>query len=341
MRRRALAWGGLLAAAGVRASGVKIPAKTVPGAAAMPWPRLAAPPDAQKLEQLAARIRNDLPRVRAVVVVRDGGLLFESYRAGTDPDALHDVASVAKSVTSALIGIALAEGRIASLEQKAVDLLPRQLLPARDSRFNDVTLRHLLTMTSGLGGPGAMTRVQPILQRSMHAAAGFVFQYSSAAEHLLSVILSHRTGMSAAAYAERKLFAPLGITHYNWFGDDDGYTFGSHDLFLRPQDMARIGQLYLQQGRWAGAQIVPAAYVAESVRVQVPPTSGAPHGYGFLWWPTVAIQDTPAYSAAGFGGQFIFVVPSRQLVVAAVSDQEERGQGAGFVREVVLPAVWG
>lgn len=132
----------------------------------------------------------------------------------------------------------------------------------------------------------------------------------------------------------------LGIQGYNWFGDDDGYSYGSHDLLLKPRDMAKLGQLYLQDGMWEGRRILPAGYANEAVRKQMLTGLVNAPEYGYLWWPTHSIAETPAYFAVGFGGQFIFVVPAQSLVVVAVSDQDDSGSGAGFIRELVLPAVW-
>jgi CubicO group peptidase (beta-lactamase class C family) len=323
----------------------RIPARAVPDAIATPWKE--SSPQAQGLDRertaaLPATLKAEVPRLKGLVIVRDNELIFEFYRDGYGPDDLHNVASVTKSLISALVGIALEEGHIKSLDQKAVALLPAAMLPPGDSRFADVTVRHLLTMSSGLrrDARGGWSKAVTIVKRPMAAAAGAVFEYDSAPSHLLSVILTERTGVSAARYAEKKLFLPLGIARYNWFGDDDGYSYGSHDSYLSLRDMAKVGQLYLQGGVWDGRQIVPADYVAESVRKQVATHRSDAAEYGYLWWPTHSIADTPAYSAVGFGGQFIFAVPSQKLVVAAVSDQESSGEGAGFVRRLVLPAVW-
>jgi CubicO group peptidase (beta-lactamase class C family) len=323
----------------------KIPARGVPGAVATPW-KQALPQahglDPARVAALPAILKAQVPRLKGLVVVRNGEMVYEYYREGYDPDDLHNVASVTKSLTSALVGIAIEEGHIKSLDQKATALLPAAMLPAGDSRFADVTVRHLLTMTSGLrrDARGGWSTAATIVKRPMVAVARAVFDYDSAPSHLLSVILTERTGMSAAQYAEKKLFAPLGIVRYNWFGDDDGYSYASHDAYMTPRDMARFGQLYLQGGAWNGRQVVPADYVAQSVHKQVATNKTDTADYGYLWWPTHSVGDTPAYSAAGFGGQFIFVVPQQGLVVAAVSDQEISGGGAGFIRRLVLPAVW-
>jgi CubicO group peptidase (beta-lactamase class C family) len=323
----------------------RIPARSVADAVPFEW-RQASPEalglDSARVAALPALLKAETPRVKAVLVVRDNQLVFEYYRDGYGPEDLHNVASVTKSVMATLIGIALQDGLVKSLDQKAVALLPSAILPPADPRFENVTMRHLLTMSSGLyrKGPGGVSRAALTLKQQLTAAPGTAFNYNSAANHLLSVILTQQTGAPARQYAERKLFAPLGIARYNWFGDDDGYSYGSHDLYLKPRDMAKIGQLYLQGGVWEGRRILPADYAADAVSKLVPTGLANAPDYGYLWWPTHSLGDAPAYSAAGFGGQYIFAVPAQSLVVVAVSDQDDSGSGAGFIRQLVLPAVW-
>jgi CubicO group peptidase (beta-lactamase class C family) len=179
-----------------------------------------------------------------------------------------------------------------------------------------------------------------ILRQRLSTDPGTRYHYDSALQHLLSAIVTHATGLPMARCAERELFAPLGIARYNWFADDEGYSYGSHDLFLAPQDMARIGQLYLDDGMWRGRRLLDEGFARTAVIGLVPTGEPAAPTYGYAWRQTHALGTTPAYAAAGFGGQYVFVVPSQRLVVAAHSDDDERGPGAAFLREVVLPAFW-
>jgi CubicO group peptidase (beta-lactamase class C family) len=342
--KRRLLLAGMASALAARAQDIRIPARPVPGVVRADWP--SASPEAVGLDPasvatLPARLATR-PRVKALVVIRDGSLVAEYYRGSIQPEDLHNVASVTKSVTATLIGIALGEGVFSSLDQRAAELLPPAMLPAADPRFGRVTLRHLLTMSSGLKRENrfGLARADNILKHGLAAEPGSLFQYDSAPQHLLSVILAHRTGISTAHYAEQKLFAPLGIARYNWFADDGGYTYGSHDLFLSPRDMARIGQLHLDEGRWRGRVVVGADFVRAAVRGHIETGVAAAPTYGYSWRQTLAHENASAYVAVGFGGQYIFVVPSQRLVVAANSDDDFSGEGVGFVRELVLPAVW-
>ncbi|WP_186510897.1 serine hydrolase domain-containing protein [Caenimonas sedimenti] len=323
----------------------RIPARSVADVAPFEWQQ--AGPEAlglsrERVAALPALLTSETPQVKVLLVVRDNQLMFEYHRDGYGPDDLHNVASVTKSVMATLIGLALQDGIVKGLDQKAVALLPPAILPPADARFQEVTVRHLLTMRSGLHrkGPGGVSSAALTLKQQLTAAPGTSFNYNSSANHLLSVILSQQTGAPARQYAERKLFAPLGISGYNWFGDDDGHSYGSHDLYLKPRDMAKIGQLYLQGGVWQGRRILDAGYAADAVSKLVPTGLADAPDYGYLWWPTHSLADTPAYSAAGFGGQYIFVVPAQSLVVVALSDQDEGGRTAAFIRRLVLPAVW-
>jgi CubicO group peptidase (beta-lactamase class C family) len=153
-----------------------------------------------------------------------------------------------------------------------------------------------------------------ILRQRLSTDPGTRYHYDSAPQHLLSAIVTHATGLPMARFAERELFAP--------------------------QDMARIGQLYLDEGMWRGQRLLDEGFARTAVSGLVPTGEPAAPTYGYAWRQTHALGTTPAYAAAGFGGQYVFVVPSQRLVVAAHSDDDERGPGAAFLREVVLPAFW-
>jgi len=337
-RRIALAG---IAALGLAAHGqpVKIPARMVEGAADSPWPRrLRDGPEVSSLRERLARI----PRLRGLVAIHEGRLAFEHYRDGIEPEDLHNVASVTKCVTAALVGIALKDGKLASIDQHVADLLPPSLLPARDDRFRRVTVAHLLTMSSGMRrtNPYGLARARNILQLPMVAEPGTQFHYDSAAQHLLSVVLARCTGLQMAEYAEARLFAPLGVTRYNWFADDDGYTYASHDLFLAPRDMASIGQLFLDRGAWRGVQLLEPAFAQAAVTGKIDTGVPAAPRYAYAWRELEVRPGTGAYAGTGFGGQYVLVVPARKLVMAACHDDDHRGDGIGFMKELVLAPLW-
>lgn len=311
--------------------------------------------------------------VRAIVVLAEGRTVFERYYDSAATD-YWNVASVTKSVLSTLVGIAVAEGQI------RLDEPLSQLLPAHASVMKPdvarVTLRQVLTMTAGFSGTLAADDLRfmdepdwarGVLQRQVRPP-GRTFSYSSAGSHLLSAILAARTGMSVLDYARARLFDPLGIrtrpafegvaepgaidayerAGFAWPVDPQGRHLGWAYLKLRPVDMAKIGTLYLDGGRWEGDQILPRAWVRDATTAQVATGSGgAAEAYGYQWWVTTAAGD-PAFFALGYGGQLIAVVPRRQLVIAVsteftLNDPSSSGIPGSLltnlVDSVVAPAV--
>lgn len=348
------------------------------------WPttgwRSAQPEDHGIDPAQLAMIEDQLPKeyrhVRSVLVVRDGYLVYEQYREGLDRTSGHDVRSITKSVVGALIGIALAEGKIASVEQTVGELLPAQLPGSADSRFADVTVRQLLTMTAGLAGDdpsmGGDSRVfeamwtssdwvRHVLGQRLVTEPGTRFAYNDATAHLLSAIVANVSGKSTLEYARAKLFEPLGIdtqhalepvlgesidsatieayeeSRVAWPVDPQGVHFGAAFLRLPARDLAKFGYMYLNGGRWDGQQVVPADYVATATTAGgSSPNVSA--GYGWLWW--LESEGTPTFVAQGRGGQLIYVAPDSDLVIVVTSDPEAGGPNPLLlIIQTILPSV--
>jgi CubicO group peptidase (beta-lactamase class C family) len=269
--------------------------------------------------------------VRSLLIVRDGYLVHESYGAGIDRNSMHDVRSVTKSIVSALVGIAIGDGLIAGTRQQIGDLLPASL--ALDGQKRAIQVHHLLTMTSGFewlesGAIGyndwisADDQVGFLLARRLDQPPGTVFNYNSAATHLLSVILARAAGEPLPQWSQRVFFDQIGIDRADWEPVSGGQVNGGSGLDLRATDLARIGQLFLQQGASGVRQIIPRDWVLASVAPRfsgfgVRAGIGAPN-YGMLWW--LDLDDAPAFFAWGFGGQFIYVVPSLYLVIVLTTE---------------------
>ena len=302
--------------------------------------------------------------VRALLVVMDGDTVLERYAAST-PQSTHDVYSVTKSVMSLLIGIALEEGHLTSVDQTLGELLPAYV-PVMDPAVEAATLRQVLTMTAGLRvGDPIITETTDLVAEtvadSYPAPAGGPFSYSNYGSHLLSAILVEATGVPTLDYAREHLFEPLGIASdpaaeplaieanqavydeaaFAWPVDPQGRHLGYAHLKLTPQDMLALGQLMLDGGSAGGRQIVPADWVSEATRPLVDLGDGV--GYGYQWWATAA-DGHDAFAAAGFGGQLIEVVPDLDLVVVAATAVPENpamdaGPLIGLVDEVIAPAL--
>lgn len=314
--------------------------------------------------------------LRAVLVSADGRPLVQLYR-GTTPARTHDVHSVTKSVTATLVGMALSEGRLRSLDETLETLLP-QHRAAMSRVVAGITLRQLLTMTSGLpadpanGDPPAVLSgrdwVANVLRTGTDAPPGSRFAYSSAGSHLLAAILTRAVGSSLLDYARPRLLDPLGVdtrqafeggveeagavaryerAAFAWPKDPTGVQLGFGTLKMAPRDLAKLGTLYLQGGRWEGRQLVPAAWVREATRAQVG-TKGSSfafsEGYGYQWWVTRE-RGHEAFAAVGFGGQLVEVVPDLRLVFVTVAEAAEPNLRwehlRGLVAGVVVPMVGG
>ncbi|MGG7605258.1 serine hydrolase domain-containing protein [Massilia sp. BKSP1R2A-1] len=304
----------------------------------------------------------DAANVHAIVVLRHGAVVAERYYQGRDRsiwspfartvqfDAFtrHDLRSVSKSVTSLLWGIAQGEGRMPQLDTPALDLYP-ELADLKTAGREKVTLRQLFTMTSGLAweepiryGMGndetglywRSSQARYLFDRPL-APGGTVFNYNGGATAVLADILARRTGIPLQDYAQQKLFAPLGITDWEWQKDVRMRPMAFAGLRLRPRDLATIGQLVLQRGQWQGRQVVPAQWIAESLKAHVETGDGLQ--YGYQWWSgTVEALGGRHRWYAGFGngGQRLYIVPTLDLVVVSTAggyDDAGSGRHAGAV----------
>ena len=291
--------------------------------------------DADRLEQAVDDI-GALEGVHGVLIARHGRLVAERYFRGTAGHRPHNLKSASKSVLSALAGLAVEEG-VLDLDQPIADVLP-EAADLDDPRKQAITVRHLLTMTSGLESTsfgnygswvGSRNWVRAALARPLEAEPGTRFSYSTGGTHLLSATLAGAAGKSTHDFARQHLFAPLGIRHSAWARDRQGIHVGGNNLSLLPRDMLKFGQLYLNRGRWGGRQILPWQWVDESTRPGLAGPRGRGRiygGYGYLWWlrpPT----ERGAYIASGYGGQYIYVSPAEDLVVVVISTEVSKGRG--------------
>jgi CubicO group peptidase (beta-lactamase class C family) len=292
-----------------------------------------------------------LPRMRSFIVQWNDSIVREQYYNGARPDRRTNIKSASKSIISALVGIAIAEGSIDSLGQTIGELLPAETR-GLDSLKRAITVRDLLSMRSGLeptsfGNYGSWVTssnwVRNALARPMVAERGGRMLYSTGSTHLLSAILTRATGMSTYEFARRRLARPLGIELRPWQRDPQGIYFGGNDMYLTPREMLRVGSVYLNGGVRGTTRVLPEHWIDSSwVPRTVSPFNGNSYGYG--WWSRMANGRQVNY-AWGYGGQFIFVVPDLDLVVVMTSDAQSERDG-GHTRELhrilerdVLPAI--
>nr|WP_236673728.1 serine hydrolase [Comamonas sp. JC664] len=295
----------------------------------------------------------------AVLVARDGTLLYERYWNGFKREDAHDLRSATKSVTSLLVGMAHERGLLSDLDASVLSLLPH-LTPVRnaDPRKERITLRHLLQMRSGLScddwdpkSPGNEERMYGtrdwarfIVDVPMRDEPGTVTRYCTGGVVLLGAVLEHVSGRSIADLSREWLFSPLKVQDFTWKpAGRRGTDTGGH-LHLRPRDFLKLGQVVLEGGAWKGERLVSEAWVSESVN-PLGPLGDA--GYGLLWWSTrFVIQGTPVEVtfARGNGGQYVIAAPSLGLT-AAFTGSHYNGAGSALPLELfgryVLPAVLG
>jgi CubicO group peptidase (beta-lactamase class C family) len=270
--------------------------------------------------------------IDAVLAVQGGELVLERYRDGWNPDDVHLSWSMAKSITQAMLGILVAEGR---LDVFAPASVPEWYEPA-DPR-HDITVDELLRMRSGLEwveeyagrsdviellfAEGATNRAHFAADRPLAAEPDAVWNYSSGSAMILARIIADEVGYfeQGTHWAQEVLFDPLGITSVEHDLDDSGVISGGSAINMTARDFARFGLLYLRGGEWDGTQIIPREWV-DYARMPVP---DAP-AYGALWW-VVGMEDRypQAFQANGFNGQTITIVPELDLVVVMLADESD------------------
>ncbi len=287
--------------------------------------------DSVALERAFRQARAISPPLESLLISRGTALVAEQYFNGFNVGDLWNIKSASKSILSILVGIALQEEYLDSLDQTIDQFFPEFFNNRSAPEKRQITLRDLITMRAGLETTSFFNYGNWVtssnwaywaLAQPMVSEPGTRMIYSTGNSHLLSVILTRATGMSTREFAERYLFDPLGIERYIWPQDPQGYYFGGNNMALRPRDMLKIGELYLNNGRFRNEQIVPITWVRESTRRYVQ-SRFSRHWQGYFWW-TDRFAGYRTTFAWGHGGQFILVVPDLELVVVCTSSLTNR-----------------
>ncbi|MFW9820400.1 MAG: serine hydrolase domain-containing protein [Candidatus Thorarchaeota archaeon] len=282
--------------------------------------------NSQRLQAMDNYIQSSSLRlsIDSLLIIKNGYLIYEAYPSQVfDANDRHHLFSVTKSFTSTLIGIAIDKGYIGGIDDLILDFFPNRTIDNMDPRKQNIRIEHLLTMTTGFEwlddenfNPmwASSDSVQYILERPMIYSPGSRWNYNTGASHLLSAILNKVTPNGTLGFAEDFLFTPLGITDYTWSVDFQGNPNGGTLLFLRPRDMAKLGYLYLMEGRWENQQLISRTWTnqATSPSVVFPPYMLSYTGYGYQWWD---IFWGKGYAARGSNQQNIFIFPDIDLIV--------------------------
>ncbi|WP_068780927.1 serine hydrolase domain-containing protein [Paenibacillus sp. GM2] len=303
-------------------------------------------------------------KLRSCLISKRGQLIFEYYKDTNIRGQIAKINSCTKSILSALICIAMDQGAVPPPETAISKYFPELVVKAKfdgirideqssggkisNAHKLEITIEHLLTMSAGFdwtefGGQNSfpkMTRtpdwIDFVLNHPLSDLPGARMEYNSGVSQLLSAILVQATGLSVAEFAEKHLFSPLRIESYKWETDPQGFHTGGFGLWLRPADMLKFGQLYLQQGIWEHQQIISPELIARSVKPALPAEAPRRGFYGWHWWAD-SLSSLDYFYARGFGGQFIHVIPSLEIVVVQTHDNRKKKEQPDIFREYILP----
>jgi len=287
----------------------------------------------QKLQEMENYMDSENIRsnIDSLLIIRNGYLVYESYPSLVYNETInHHIFSCTKVFISALIGIALEEGYISGLNDYVLDYFPNKTFDNMDSRKEAITIKDLLTMTTGLAWIDQVNYyqmavssdwVQYVLDQPMEHQPGEVWNYNTGASHLLSAILDQETPYGTLDYAKICIFDPLNITNYSWNLNNQGVPIGGTLLYLTPRDMAKFGFLYLNNGNWNDTQLIPSSWITESTTsfINVEFDQGHGSGYGYQWW---IYRWVNAYTARGSYEQHIVVIPDLNLVVVSTGNAD-------------------
>ena len=313
------------------------------------WPTAslaAAGMDPAPLTELMNRLRgNPGHMVESILIAVEGKLVFEEYFDGRahptygdqpvhyDRLTKHCLSSVTKSVTATMLGVAIGRGSIASVDEKVLDFFP-EMADLNTGPKSGISLKHMVTMSAGLqwdewsyplnDARNDLTRwfnfqgdlIRFVLERPMVADPGALFTYNGGVTNVLGEVIRRASGLRLDRFSETYLFTPLGITDLSWYLIRPDFVYASGDISLRPRDLAKLGQLYLQGGVWNGSRILSSEWVEASATPAfiMQPWPGFA-GYSYGWWPKTEEYGAGAFAAEGWGGQALMVMPELDAVV--------------------------
>ena len=278
-------------------------------------------------------------RSQAFIVIQNDNILYEQYFNGASRDSIVTSFSIAKSFTSALIGIAISEGQIHSVDDPITDYLPE--LAERDPAFKNITIRDLLMMSSGIKyeefpfvtGDNTKTYWYPNLRQlaledtQIVGVPGEEFHYNNYHPLLLGMIIERATGTSVANYLQEKIWKPVGMEYPgSWSLDENGFEKMESGINARAIDFAKFGRLFLHDGDWNGTQVIPAEWVAESTQADISVDyknyyyddyifAGGQGYYKYMWWGIAQEDGAYDFTAEGDKGQFIYISPENNMVI--------------------------
>lgn len=306
------------------------------------------------LEALPSRVQ-EVPHLSSFMLYHDGEILAEHFNGTMNRNRALNIKSASKSILSALVGIAVREGFIESLDDPIAQYLPGYFETLENQQKRQITIRHLLTMSSGLESTSfrnysawvtSSDWVGYALHQELEREPGTHMDYSTGDTHLLSAVLTEAAGMSTRRFAERYLFGPMGIRPGGWDRDPAGYYFGGNNMSLSPNDLLDFGKLYLMNGVYEGRRLIPSEWVDATFTgyFQDASYNYRDHDYGYLWWRNI-FAGHDVWFAWGYGGQYLFVIPELKAVAVFTGDPLSRAAGRNnriyeVVEEVIIPGLF-
>lgn len=309
------------------------------------------------LQDMDHALDSDYNNITGIMMIKDGYCIFEKYYNGVGPEDKKPLASVSKSILSALFGIALEQRLIKSIDEPVLNYFPE--FETQDKCKKNITLRQILNMTAPFDFPAWREPLGDFVQSEnwLNYALNLLsekddrkrFEYSTIGTHLLAIVLAKATGIPLRRYANKYLFDPIGmdlIPYYpmsafgfdnlfgryvkGWIYDPQGYSIGGFGINMSLRDMAKFGFLYLNQGVWDGKEVITKQWVKDSF-------TRTKYNYGYLWW-IYNHKSIDGYCALGIGGQCICVIPKLDLVVAISSSfiHDSRNRWI-FIKNHILP----
>ena len=314
----------------------------------IPYWKIASPEsqgmNSTQLTKMFDYIGSKTQKLDSIIIVRNGYIVLEAYFSPNNKTTKHWLQSCTKSFTSALIGIAIDKGYIKNVDDNVLTYFTDKTFANTDSLKKEITIKHLLTMNSGIRwpqvGPNNISDrmgesadwVQFILDQPMAKKPGTGFNYSNGDVHLLSAIVQKATNKTALEFGWEYLFKPLGIADVEWSEDPRGITVGCAAMKLKPRDLAKFGLLYLNNGLWEGKQLISSKWIAESFRKHSTTYANTPNTfYGYLWWVKDGLN---VYEAYGSGGIRIGVLPDLNIVTVTTANISEDWSDYVFFRNL-------
>lgn len=320
--------------------------------AAQPFPR--SDPEAQGVSSQDVRAfveaaDQGMHNIHSFMLLRHGHVVAEGWWKPEAADKPHVMWSISKSWNATAVGLAIAEGKL-TLDDPVLKYFPEYAPADPSENLKAMRVRDLLTMSSGQENEIKFSfdtgpTVKEFLAHPVPFKPGTHFIYNTAGSYTLSAIVQKATGQTVLEFLKPRLFDPLGIENPRWEASHEGYTLGGYGLFVRTEDLAKLGQLYLQKGKWNGKQVIPETWVEAATSKQVdndkaPSAHNKPdwsQGYGFQFW-----QCTHnAFRADGKDGQFCIVLPEQDAVIAITAELHDMQGEINIVWDKLLPAFHG